>query len=307
MPTVLDVLILSLVEGGSCSQRVPVLHCADALRAAGAQVSPVSAGSDQEIDEVLARLDGPLRPDGLTWPELDGKTRLIVAVETDAQLRHVLRRLVRRYAPASSKRPADLAEGRTIPDLPTIGILPLNPGGLAAQLGLPATPAAVASAVLGEHSRRLDLLRHDGGSVTLDGVLLGETGESGAPVPWQGRVEVDDALLTDGKDQIVALSVANAAGTATLDGLPLITSADPGDGLIDVAVAIPVLHKPMFGKPRLRYEVRRARGRAVAITPHGPDLPFLDDGVPGTLSRKRSWWIEPGAWSVYTASGRNSA
>jgi hypothetical protein len=27
-------------------------------------------------------------------------------------------------------------------------------------------------------------------------------------------------------------------------------------------------------------------------------VPYLDDGVAGTLGRKRSWWIEPGAWGV---------
>ncbi len=26
---------------------------------------------------------------------------------------------------------------------------------------------------------------------------------------------------------------------------------------------------------------------------------YVDDGVSGTLSHKRSWWIEPGAWAVY--------
>jgi hypothetical protein len=45
--------------------------------------------------------------------------------------------------------------------------------------------------------------------------------------------------------------------------------------------------------------VRRARGRAVAVTPQETEVPFLDDGVGGTLTRKRSWWIEPGAWAVY--------
>lgn len=48
--------------------RVPVLACADALTGRGARVETVTARSDAEIDEVLARLDGPPRPDGLTWP-----------------------------------------------------------------------------------------------------------------------------------------------------------------------------------------------------------------------------------------------
>lgn len=295
------VLILTLVEGGDCGRRVPVLHCADALRQAGAEVEIVSAQSDAEIDALLARLDGPAREDGLVYPDPAAGTRLIVAVDRDSQLRHIVRRMVRRYAPPASRRPEDMPVGRTLPDLPTVGILPLTPTGLAAQLGLPESPADVAAAVLGSRTKRLDLLRHDGGSVTLDGVLLGAASEAGVPIPWQGKVQVDDVVLTHGSDPIVALSVANAGGTSTVDGLPLVIAADPADGLIDVAIAVPITHKPFLGRQRLRYEVRRARGRAVAVLPNDPELPFLDDGVAGTLSRKRSWWMEAGAWSVYTS------
>jgi hypothetical protein len=288
---VLDVLILSLVDGGSCGTRVPVLRCADALRELGAKVETFAAGSDQEIDDVLARISEDVR--------------LIVAVEDDGQLRHIMRRMVRRYAPAPSQRPASLAANRTIPDLPAIGLLPLAPGGLPAQLGLSSSPAEVASAVLGSSVRRLDLLRQDGGAVTLDAALLGAADPNGVPIPWHGQVEVDDAVLSQGSDPILALSISNGSGASTLDGLPLVTSADPSDGLIDVAIAVPVTHKPLLGKARVRFEVRRARGRAVSVTPHEPELPILDDGVAGRITHKRSWWIEPGAWSVYTSPGRD--
>lgn len=286
-----DVVILSLVEGGSCGRRVPALQAADVLTSLGARPETVAAGSDAEIDEVLSRFD---------YPDAGTKYRLIIASESDGQLRHVVRRLVRRMAPPPSERPADLPADRTVPDLPPMGILPLAPGGLPSRLGLPASPSDVARAVVEGSTRKLDLLRHDGGSVTLDGVLLGAATEAGAPIPFRGRVEVDDALLSDGDDPILAMCVANADGATTLDGLPLVTSADPTDGTIDVAIAVPVTHKPFLGKPRLRFEVRRARGRAVSVTPHGEDLPFIDDGVAGTLTRKRSWWIESKVWSVYT-------
>ncbi|MDI1461774.1 hypothetical protein QEZ54_12390 [Catellatospora sp. KI3] len=286
----------------SPAPRTPVLHCADALRAAGARVETVVACSDAEVDGVLARLDGPPRADGLTWPDPDGKTRLVVAVTGDGQLRHVLRRMVRRYAPPPSKRPEDLVTGRTVPDLPAVAVLPLDAAAkdLAGQLGLPRQPAEVAAAVLGDGVRRLDLLRHDGGSVTLDGVLVGGADGDGRPAQWLGRVEVDDLLLTDGADPLLAVAVANAAGVARAGGLPLLNSADPADGVIEVAVAVPVTHKPMFGRARLRIEVRRARGRAVSVTPRDAEVPLVDDSVAGSLARKRSWWIEPGAWAVYT-------
>jgi len=274
---VYDVVLLTL--GGGCgAPRVPVLACADALTSAGASVQTVTAESDADIDATL------------------DSRRLVVATATDGQLRAVVRRMVRRYAPAPSKRPADLPEDRTMPDLPAIGVLPLDPTAddLAAQLDLPRDPTEVAKAVLGDRVRRLDLLRNDGGSVTLDGALVG--GGQGA---WRGRVEVDDAVLSDGSDPILACAVGNGAGYTRLDGLPLLTTPDPADGVIEVAVAVPVLAPRLLRRPRMRIEVRRARGRAVAITPREPEIVYVDDGVSGTLSHKRSWWIEPGAWAVY--------
>jgi hypothetical protein len=275
---VYDVVLLTL--GGGCgAPRVPVLACADALTAAGASVQTVTAESDAEIDATL-----------------DGR-RLIVGAATDGQLRAVVRRMVRRYAPAPSKRPADLAADRTVPDLPPIGVLPLDPtaADLAAQLDLPRDPAEVAKAVLGDKVRRLDLLRNDGGSVTLDGALVGGREQA----TWRGRVEVDDAVLSDGSDPILACAVGNGAGYARFEGLALLAEPDPADGVVEVAVAVPVVAQRPLRRPRVRIEVRRARGRAVAITPREPEIGYVDDGVNGTLSHKRSWWVEPGAWAVY--------
>jgi hypothetical protein len=301
-----DVVLLSLKEGGGCESalapRTPVLACADALTAAGARVSTVIAASDAEIDATIARLDGGPRPDGLTWPDPDGKTRLVIATATDGQLRAVLRRMVRRWAPPPSKRPADLADDRTVPDLPPVAILPLDSSSstdLAAQLGLPRTPAAVAAAVLGDTVRRLDLLRNDGGSVTVDGALVGGTDDDGRAVPWRGRIEVDDAVLSDGTDPILACAIGNAGGYATFDGLQLLSEGDPTDGRVEVAVAVPVTVRNRFRTTRVRIEVRRARGRAVSVLPRDGELQFLDDGVAGSMNRKRSWWTEPAAWAVY--------
>ncbi|MGW5672109.1 diacylglycerol kinase family protein [Micromonospora sp. NPDC003776] len=287
--------------------RVPVLACADALTARGARVETVTARSDAEIDEVLARLDGPPRADGLTWPDPDSKTRLVIATASDGQLRAVLRRLVRRYAPPPSRRPADLPGNRTVPDLPPVGVLPLDPArtgtarDLAAQLGLPREPAAVAAAVLDGTPRRLDLLRNDGGSVTLDGALLGATDDAGRPLHWRARVEVDDAVLSHGDDPILACAIGNAGGYARLDDVTLLADPDPADGRVEVAVAVSVVTRSALGRTKVRLEVRRARGRAAAVVPRDGTVPFLDDGVEGELSRKRSWWIEPGAWAVWTS------
>ncbi len=286
--------------------RVPVLACADELTARGARVTTVTARSDSEIDEVLARLDGPPRADGLTWPDSDGKTRLIVATASDGQLRAVLRRLVRRYAPPPSRRPTDLAANRTVPDLPPVGVLPLDPArsgtarDLAAQLGLPRDPAGVAAAVLDGTARRLDLLRNDGGSVTLDGALLGAADDAGRPLHWRARVEVDGTVLSDGSEPITACAIGNAGGYARLGEVDLLGGPDPADGRVTVGVAVPVVTRSALGRKKVRLEVRRARGRAVAVVPRDEKVPFLDDGVEGELNRKRSWWTEPGAWAVWT-------
>jgi hypothetical protein len=317
---VYDVVLLSLAEGGgpadacgsgcggcgvekpACPPRVPVLECAAALTAAGARVETVTAASDQEIDDVLSRFDGPPRPDGLAWPDPDSKARLVVASAVDGQLRAVVRRLVRRYAPPPSRRPPELAAGRTVPDLPPLAVLPLDPDAgidLAAQLGLPRTPAAVAAAVLGGRVRRLDLLRNDGGSVTVDGALIGGSDDTGRAVPWRGRVEVDDAVLSDGSEPILACAIGNGARYAEFDGLRLLATGDPTDGRVEVAVAVPSVVRERLRGTKVRVEVRRARGRAVSVLPRDGEVQFLDDGVGGAMSRKRSWWTEAGAWAVY--------
>jgi hypothetical protein len=272
------VVILTLDEG-CAAPRVPVLACRDALRAAGAEDDLVSAGSDAEIDAALAA---------------DG-ARLIVAAAADGQVRAVVRRLMRKHAPALSERPAGLPADRTVPDLPPFGLLPLDPTGpdLASRLGLPRDPATVAAATLAGHARRFDLLRNDGGSLTLDGTLLGGSDGKGRAVPFRAAVNVDDAVLSTGREQLIAAVVANAAGYSTFDGLPLLVDPRPSDGVLDVAVALAVRRRR-----RVVVEVRRGRGRAVAVTPRA-ELPFLDDGVAGTLSRKRTWWMERAAWGVY--------
>jgi hypothetical protein len=301
---VYDVVALTLADpGDGDTVRVPVRACADALVAGGARVATVTATSDEQIDAVLARLDAPPGVDGLDRPDPAATTRLVVACGADSQLRAVVRRMVRRWAPPPSRRPDDLPAGRTVPDLPPLAILPLDPAGappapdLAGQWGLPRRPDAVAAAVLGNRVRRLDLLRTDAGSVTLDGTLLGTSDDAGRAVPWRGTVEVDDAVLSAGDEPLLTAVVANAAGYATWDGLPLVTEVDPADAALQVAVAVPVTGR---WRRRVRVEVRRARGRAVTVAPDDAGVALLDDGVAGELTRRRSWWVEPGAWAVYT-------
>src|SRR5436309_2972555 len=132
-----QVVLLSLADG---CLGAPVLACRDALVAEGAEVATATPGSDAELDEIITRLDGPRRADGLAWPAAEGP-RLVVAAAAVGQVRAVVRRLVRRYAPPPSRRPADLAADRTVPDLPPIGVLPLYGARL---FGLAADPVEIA-------------------------------------------------------------------------------------------------------------------------------------------------------------------
>jgi hypothetical protein len=280
-----DVVLLTLADATDCdSPRVPVLECADTLRAAGAGVELATAHADAEIDTVLKPVEA-------------GDARLVVAAATDAQVRAVVRRMVRRHAPPPSKRPAELPAGRTVFDLPPLAVLPLGPSvpALAAALDLPREPADVAAATLAGRVRRLDLLRTDAGSVTLHGCLLGGVDATGAAVSWRARVDVDDAVVADGTEPLLACSV-RVVGASEVDGLPLVTAAAPDDGQVHVAVAVPVV-RPRRRAP-VTFEVRRARGRAVTIRPRD-EVRLVDDGVAGAIARPRAWWIEAGCWAAY--------
>ncbi|HZE41782.1 MAG TPA: hypothetical protein VE172_23535 [Stackebrandtia sp.] len=272
----MDVTVLSLIDGApSCGgPRTQVLACADALRDGGATVELAEAPDDAGIDEVL-----------------NGKARIVLAADTDAQIRAVLRRAVRLSAPPPSKRDPSLEADRTVADLPALAVLPLaaEPD-LVARLGLPRAPADVAAAALGGRVRRTDVLRHDGGGVTIHGIRLG-----GGDRVWRGKIALDDTTLSDGGESLVTCVVANAAGYGEVEGLPL-CDPDPADGKLDVAVAAPYVHGLL--RKRTRLEVRRGAGRAVAITPVTP-VPYVDDGVVGELDRKRTWWMERGAAGWY--------
>jgi hypothetical protein len=277
-----NVVVLTLVES-DCSNpgpRTQALHRADELKSRGAAVRTAEARTPEDIDAVVA----------------DPEERIVLAADTDEQVNAVVARLTRLALPAPSKRPEGLPDGRTIPDLPPLAVLPLSgTPGIVVRLGLPEKPADVAEAVVSGEVRRTDLMRHDGGGVAIDGVRLG-----GGDRPWRGVVNLDDVVLADGSEQILACVVANADGYAAADDMVL-AEPDPADGKIDVAVAVPVT-VGRFRK-RLRIEVRRAKGRAVAVHPAG-SVTYIQDGLAGELGRKRTWWVEPGAAGWYDTPGR---
>ena len=207
--------------------------------------------------------------------------------------------VVRHLSPPPSKRPPELPANRTVLDLPPLSVLPLAPAvpALVYALDLPTSPADVATATLTGRERRWDLLRNDASSVTLHGCLLGGL-DHGKPAAFRARIEVDDTVLTDGDESVLACAVRNA-GASDVDGLPLVLAAGADDGLVEVAIAVPILRRRLIRQADVQVEVRRARGRAMSVTPRDGDIRSVDDGVIGPITRKRSWWTEPGAWGTY--------
>src|SRR5256885_5244842 len=123
---------------------------------------------------------------------------------------------------------------------------------------------SIAKMVLHGTPVRQDLLRTDAGSVTLDGALVGGT------EPWSARVEVDDTVLAEPGEPIVACAIGNGPGYAVVDGLPLVPGADPTDGAVDVAVAVPA-RTGRRRRTRARGKGPRERGRrgVVPAPPRG--------------------------------------
>lgn len=203
-----------------------------------------------------------------------------------------------------------------------VGLVPMGTGNdFARHLGLPLDPTDAARAVLAGRPRRLDLLRSDGGGVVVNAVHLGKGAETAqrstslkgrlgklayplgavasvfGPRGWRLHVNVDDDVLADGEHRVVMVAVGN--GSSIGGGTALFPEADAADGALDVLVLGPGgAGVGGTGSQPFRL-IRRARGRAVTVTPApGVTVGVNADGELSELSRRRSWWVEAGAWSV---------
>lgn len=216
-----------------------------------------------------------------------------------------------------------------------IGIIPRGTGNdLAQALGLPLDPAESAAVVLGGTPRRLDLLRDDTGGLVVNAVHLGAGARASAEAArfkerlgsaayplgavlagataagWQLRVEVDGRVVElpaddrrlDGSTAVLMVGVCN--GPTIGGATPLAPDARPDDGLLDVVVSTATgpLARAAFatsltsGRHVERDDVVVVRGREVTVA--GGPVELVADGELEEGVERRTWRVEPRAWSV---------
>lgn len=290
-------LLLASAHAGSADEEA-VAAAREVLAAAG-PVELVTTTTPEELDAALDRLD----------------RRTLVVAGGDGSLHLTVSRLYARDALAGTR----------------LGLVPLGTGNdLARTLGLPLDPADAARLVLSASPRPLDLLLDDAGGLVLNAVHVGVGAEAAAaagrlkprlgplayPIGavaaglkttgWWLRVEVDGAVLADSHRRTLMVGIGNGRGIG--GGTQLLPHAEPDDGRLDVVVS-----RACGPFARVRYGAalqagrhladpasRSARGSRVTVTVREGAEPVdvNADGELGDCVRRRTWTVEPDAWSL---------
>lgn len=283
-----------------------------------------AVGAEEQVEQVgrvLAELEGPA-------------SSHVRVLERDEDLRDVLRSGVSRVVVLGG----DGSVNRAVAALhrlgltgvatgPDLGLVPLGTGNdLARATGIPLDPADAARLVLTGRHQPMDLVTDDAGGVVVNAVHVGvgaEAAQSASRLKpllgllayplgavfaglrssgWRLRVVVDGQVLAD--DHRRALMVGIGNGPSIGGGTHLLPGARPDDGLLDVVVsrATGPLARTRFAAA-LREgthlddpEVRSARGRSVTVA--GEPFGVNADGELGDEVTRRTWTVQPGAWSL---------
>jgi diacylglycerol kinase (ATP) len=285
-------------------------------------------GNDDGLDVALGilREDADVEVASTQNPgELDGVLhragcRSIVVAGGDGSLHAVVAALHRRH---------ELAQR-------TLGLIPLGTGNdFARALGIPLDPAEAAAALMSGAPRKMDLILDELGGVVVNSVHAGASAQAsrrgarwkhrlgpygfgilGYPIgaamaavrpPFvRLRIEADGEVVSDMDQHILMIAIGN--GTSVGGGTELTPDADPEDGLLDVMVSfatgplerLAYVWKLRTGDHDERDDVVMLRARQVTVS--GEDFFLAADGEISGPERRRSWHLEPRAWSMIVPS-----
>ncbi len=286
-----DRTLLVVSEGAGSAQQEAVERARAVLAAAG-DVELRTTGTPEDLDRALD----------------DAGDRRVVLAGGDGSVHLAVQRLRDR---GELSRP--------------LALVPLGTGNdLARSAGLSLDPERAARTALDGRPSPVDLLVDDAGGVVVNAVHVGVGAEAaqrsgrlkplvgllayplgalaaGLRAPgWHLRVEVDGVLVGERRTLMVGVGNGRTIG----GGTPLLPRAEVDDGLLDVVVAHAVgpLARVRYGAA-LRTgehladrEVRSARGRSVTVS--GEPVDVNADGELGDTVTRRTWTVEPGAWSL---------
>lgn len=280
-------------------------------------VASAKAGStdDEAVSAAREVLDAELslctEPDDLeaAFDRLDGRTLVIAG--GDGSLHLAVRKLLARGELTSTR----------------LGLVPLGTGNdLARALDIPLDAGDAARLVRDGQPSPLDLITDDAGGVVVNAVHVGIGADAAAsagklkprlgpmayPIGavraglrsagWRLRVEVDGRVVADTHRKTLMVGIGNGRGIG--GGTPLLPRAVADDGLLDVMVsqASGPIARVRFGAALTSglhlsdKAVRHARGTFVTVM--GEEVGVNADGEVGDDIRRRTWTIQPGAWSL---------
>ena len=257
--------------------------------------------------------------------ELDGVLhragcRSIVVAGGDGSLHAVVSALHRRH---------ELAQR-------TLGLVPLGTGNdFARALGIPLDPGEAAATLLSGKPRAMDLIVDELGGVVVNSVHAGASAQAsrygarwkkrlgpygigilGYPIgaaiaavrpPFvRLRIEADGEVIADMDQHVLMVAVGN--GTSVGGGTEVTPDADPEDGRLDVMVSLATgpLERLAYAWHLRQAEHEERRDvvsiRAKQVTISGEDFFLAADGEISGPERRRSWHIEPGAYSLIAPS-----
>ncbi|MDN5894410.1 MAG: diacylglycerol kinase [Nocardioides sp.] len=296
-------LVITNNDAGSADQ-TQLDAALDVLRAE-ASVEVAATSNPGELDGVLHRAG----------------SRRIVVVGGDGSIHAVVAALHKRHE----------LEGRTL------GLIPFGTGNdFARGTDIPLDPVEAAGVVVHGVATPTDLLIDELGTIVVNNVHVGASAQAGQigskvksvlgkirlgpiglgklgypigaavaalrPHMLRLKVEVDGKVVVDVDRKTLMVSVGN--GSDVGGGTSLTPHADPGDGKVDVMIS-----RAVGRLSRLGYAAGLARGdhheredvislRGTQVTVAGEEFWCSADGEITGPERRRTWWVEPAAYSL---------